>query len=224
MFVLGARSSAGQSRSLLSSWSGVRILPGAPFLKIMEQCKRCARCCLTSPPSLHLEDKSLITSQKIFLESVLTYRRGEIVFDHSLHHYVSLERELIKVRQSQTGCIYLQENKCRIYAFRPLECKSFFCASPDNLLAIKGCNLLSRVDIIEDEELKEIVLAHEKLCSLDRVKKFLQAKSKDELFKLIGLDEEFRLYLQEKRGIYELNFYLGRPLKEIIGEIKPFLT
>jgi len=190
----------------------------------MDQCTRCARCCLTSPPSLHLEDKSLITSSNISLDSFVTYRLGEIVFDHSLYQYVCLEKELIKLRQGKAGCVFLEGNKCRIYEVRPIECRSFFCADPDDLLAIKGRNLLSRTDVIENLELKEVVLAHEKFCSLPKVKELLQANKQEELLKLIGLDEEFRLYLQEKYDLCTLDFYLGRPVKEIIGELKPFLV
>lgn len=193
----------------------------------MNTCKRCSKCCKTSPPTLHSEDKSLVLTKQIPREALLTLRQGEVLFDHHLQKFVTLEREVIKIRYEKQACIFLQKNNCSLYALRPLECRVFFCSNPEPLLNLKNKKLLSRLEIIEPKSaIGQLILEHEEICALSKIKGYLKENNQEKLAKAINFDLTLRNYLQEKLKIKKeiLDFYFGRNLKKIIATIKHLIA
>ncbi|MDK2921418.1 MAG: hypothetical protein PWR24_975 [Desulfonauticus sp.] len=192
----------------------------------MPACKRCAKCCETSPPTLHQEDKELVIQKIIARDKLLTLRQGEVVFEHSSQQYLVLKEELIKIRTENSKCIFLEQNSCSIYQNRPIECKNFFCSQPQNLLNIQYKNLLHRLDIIKRKSaLGEIIQEHENICNLHKLKKYLKEKNIKKVEDALYFDFNIREYLKNKLELKDsiLNFYFGRPLEKVLDLIKPFL-
>ncbi|WP_456324716.1 YkgJ family cysteine cluster protein [Desulfonauticus submarinus] len=185
-------------------------------------CKRCAKCCLTSPPTLHKEDLSLIIEQKILKDKLIVLRKGEIIFDHFKQQYIVLKQELIKIVSTKLGCYFLKNQNCTIYEYRPIECKHFFCQNQQKILEIKNKNLLQRFDIInKNSAIGELISEHEQKCSLQLIKNYLKLKQHAKLEKIIIWDKSLRKSLKETLSVSDnlLNFYFGRPIQKIIENI-----
>ncbi len=195
------------------------------------QCKRCGRCCSLNPPALHKEDLHLITEKIISLSSLITFRRGEVIWDNVKQKFIFLERELIRLKnkRGERSCIFFveQTNSCSIYKYRPMECRKFKCWEPEGLIEYYERDRLERSDIIDSlSAMGKIILDHEKkvpaarLVKLGRLLKtqnspFIQK----ELTPLISYDMTVRSYLRDRTNIgEEMDFLLGRDALQILKQ------
>lgn len=81
------------------------------------ECTGCGRCCTGEPGGIIAlsEDEVAVIAKHKEME-VSTFRRG---FVHKIDHGLSL-------KEKENGdCIFLEENKCSIYAVRPGKCRSY---------------------------------------------------------------------------------------------------
>ncbi|MDQ7032675.1 MAG: YkgJ family cysteine cluster protein [Desulfonauticus sp.] len=193
----------------------------------MNKCNCCGKCCQTSPPTLHLEDKSLILNDIISKNNLITLRKGEVVFDHTASKYVFISQELVKLVTKNNACIFLsKQNKCLIYSNRPIECKYFLCTNQKYILQIKNKHILNRFNLISiNSAIGNIIQEHEQICSIEKIKECIINKKEGKLKEMILFDINLREILKEKLSIPNdrLNFYFGRPVTTIINIIKTFV-
>lgn len=191
-----------------------------------KRCKRCGRCCRTTPPSLLKEDLDLVTSSIDYTE-LYTIREGEIVWDNIEDKIIVSPCELIKIRENPEGeCIfYRHENKsCTIYDRRPIQCKEFFCVSPEDFYKVFERPKLNRADLFKELNIFRLIEEHERRCNysvVDNIIRTIETNGKSavkELIKLLQYDYEIRRLSKEKLGIDEgyLDLIFGRALSHTI--------
>ncbi len=193
----------------------------------IKECKRCGTCCKKGPPTLHIQDIPYIKTGKISFTNLITLRIGEFVYENVCNKIISLDRELVKLKtkQNSTECIFLKENRCSIYEFRPIECRKLKCWDIDEFTNFYTRDRITRFSLIpENSAMGEIIKEHERKTD---VKNFMELLSrfkitkdryiKNKLEEIISYDITIRDYIQEKTGARdELAFLFGRPLKELL--------
>jgi len=139
---------------------------------------------------------------------------------------------MIKIRGESTSswqCLFYAEDKkaCKIYKTRPLECRKLKCWDPTEIKKLFLKKLLSRSDLIPKKNpIWQIINGYEKTFSIKRILETAQAaksnivEAKKELEHLKEADQQFRNKVSKAFGlpISELNFYLGRPVADIISQ------
>jgi Fe-S-cluster containining protein len=199
-------------------------------------CRRCGTCCRKGGPALHLEDRPLIENGVIPSHRLYTIRPGELARDNTASGYLQpVTADIIKIKAAQDPtsgrwtCSYYDRkgSGCRIYAHRPLECKTLQCWDPSALLAIYNRNRLTRKDLLGNVAgLWELIETHQHLCSLEKLhtltliiaKKGADAAENIQINRIISYDRHLRTAVCSKSGIdYNmLEFLFGRPLTEIM--------
>lgn len=195
--------------------------------KSAESCRRCGTCCKKGGPTFHLEDKALIESGAIPLSALFTLRKGELVRDQIRGVVLPLKQEIIKLKGKGDRwtcfCFDEHENRCRIYADRPLECRLLQCWDSTGIERVYEKNRLTRRDLLgEIEGLWELVADHEKRCAYKRLAELIEAENSTdkhglrEVVEMVGYDAELRTLLAERSlaGPEVLPFLLGRPMLE----------
>jgi Fe-S-cluster containining protein len=183
-------------------------------------------------PALHLVDKKLLEQKIIERESLITVRHGEPVFSLEANKPEIAGNEIVKLKGKNTEwtCIFYgqETSSCSIYLHRPLECILLKCWDTAELEAIAGKKLLSRFDIIsQNEPVMKYIEKHERECSLEILSKIdiISQKSinKNTLAKLTGLvNKDIAIRLE---ALNHLNFtldlelfYFGRPVFKILSQ------
>lgn len=194
-------------------------------------CDRCGDCCMQGGPAIHTQDAGLLEEQKLRLEDLVTVRKGEPAFQPMAQTPEPVENEFLKL-QGRTGswnCKYYDElmARCSIYSYRPVACRVLECSAPEALLTITGKNLLTRYDLIdEDDPIIPYLREHDAACPCpdlgaiaDRLKKEEEVESLlAELQELIDRDLAYRNGVSRKFNLSvdrEL-FYFGRPLFQLL--------
>lgn len=200
-------------------------------LNNMEQteCKRCGLCCQKGGPALHGRDLALVRSGRLPKASLITIRRGELAHNPRSGTIEPLPAELVKIRGrgQEWECCYYQPtgHGCAIYRDRPLACGVLKCWQPREILALVGQDLLSRLDILNDEDpLRPLVLEHERLCpcpDLAAVEKELAVRTAGVLPALetaVRIDLAFRerVITEFKLQLSAELFLFGRPLFQLL--------
>lgn len=191
-----------------------------------KKCKRCGRCCRTTPPSLLKEDMELVKSSIDYSE-LYTIREGEIVWDNIEDKIIVSPYELIKIRENAEGeCIFYshQDKSCTIYEIRPVQCKEFFCMTPDDFYRVFEKPKLNRTDLFKNSNIFRLIEEHERKCNYLVVDSIIRSIEIDgeiavkELIKLLQYDHEIRRLSQEKLGIQGeyLDLIFGRALSNTI--------
>ena len=129
---------------------------------LQTMCKQCGICCTKGGPAFHGTDLSLLLEQKIPLHDLITLRAGEFAWDPVTESVQAIKHEIIKIRGrgSKWTCCYFNasNNACSIYQKRPIACKTLQCWNPSKSLALAGKDLLSRVQVLQNEPaLQELV-------------------------------------------------------------------
>lgn len=195
------------------------------------ECEKCGTCCERGGPALHIEDRDLLHSGKISLADLVTIREGEMVVQLDSGKPEVSEVELVKFqgRDGKWSCRFLDPGvrTCTIYEHRPLSCRLMKCWAPDEVLAIAGKKLLSRIDLIgKDNPLLPLIRLHDQQCGLpDMIETTVQlGKEEERAATLAGLKamverdlllrtiaiEQFQLSVAEEL------FYFGRPLFQLL--------
>jgi Fe-S-cluster containining protein len=184
-----------------------------------------------SSPTLQVEDVPLIVDGVIERRSLYTIRAGELVYDNIHNELKVADREIIKLREMEEGggCIYYHEGEraCRIYDYRPIQCRALVCWNENEFMAAYGRPKSVRRDIIQDTILLALIGEHDKRCSyrlLEDCVKQIEPEGEraiERILEIMKFDYHFRPFVSEKVGIDlgEMDFFFGRPL---IHTIKMF--
>jgi len=190
-------------------------------------CRRCGTCCRKGGPALHADDLPLLRDGLLPRARLVTLRKGEPAFDNVAGRVVTLGREMVKIRDLDSGaCPFLDDDAvCRIHDERPLECRLLFCEAPEALEAAYAVNRLTRRDCVNPSgALFELIRVHETRCpagqavALARSAAAGEAVAAASLADLVRFDAVYRELLVERAGIdpLELPFLLGRPLPDVL--------
>lgn len=193
------------------------------------ECKRCGICCQKGGPALHVPDLALVRGGQLPWGDLITIRRGELAHNPLSDEIEPVLQEIVKIRgtgREWCCCYYDPASKgCSIYGKRPMACGVLKCWQPEETLALVGRDLLSRLDILEeDDPLRSFVLEHERLCpcpDMGEVRnKLTDQAGRDlrSLEKLVNTDLAFR-----NRVVQEFNldlaqetFLFGRPIFQLL--------
>jgi Fe-S-cluster containining protein len=150
----------------------------------LSECKRCGTCCIKGGPSLHFEDKDLLTNGSIKHEHLVTIRKGEMAHIPLCEEPAPLTQELIKIggKGKDWECTFFDrdQNLCTIYEHRPLECRLLECWNTSALEDVVGQDTLTRADIIDpDNPIGDFIRFHELKCPVpapDRIRLALSSE------------------------------------------------
>jgi Fe-S-cluster containining protein len=188
-------------------------------------CQKCGKCCQKNSPALHEQDLPLIANGHIARNQLITYRKGELVYDNVAGLLIKLNQEIIKLAMNNNCIFYLPDTrKCSIYNYRPLECRTQLCSDPVPFKKMYQMNRLTRKDIISDDSpLLELIEYHEKNCSLNDLPQSsndLTATQQENLKNMIQFEYHFRYTLFQQTGMQQsdMNFLLGRPVEKLLKQ------
>jgi len=188
-------------------------------------CSRCGTCCEKNSPALHQHDLSLITDGHIAKNQLITYRKGEWIYDNVADTLIKLDQEIIKPVMKNTCIFYLPEKQsCKIYKNRPIECQIQLCSDPEPLKNVYQKKRLTRTDILSaDSPLLELIEYHESNCSLKDIpqsSKNITKGLKDQWQQMIQFEYHFRYTLFQQTGMQQadMTFLLGRPIELLLRQ------
>lgn len=201
-------------------------------------CLKCGTCCRRNSPVLHRKDLPLIQSGILSRKDLILLRRGEPALDNIRNRPVLLDRELFKLRGSPPSswtCVFLDQTTslCTIHENRPLQCRLLKCWDPEAITREYARDTLSRKDILAGgSAMEEIISLHEHKCSVEKLSLLIQAQdeysdqdTQDRIHGMIRMDIRIRENFQELAEVDDssLEFYFGRPLKDILHSLLEFL-
>lgn len=193
------------------------------------ECKRCGACCQNGGPALHSQDLALVRGGQLPWADLITIRRGELAHNPLTDRIEPTPDELVKIRgsgQDWCCCYYDPARKgCSIYGNRPVACGALKCWQPEETLALVGQDLLSRLDILgEDDPFQALVLEYERVCpcpDMGEVENIL-ADQAGSIFRAleiqVNIDLAFRNRVVEEFNLSLANelFLFGRPLFQLL--------
>ncbi len=192
-------------------------------------CDRCGSCCKQGGPALHTQDKHLLDNGFLQREQLITIRQGELAFQPFSHTPEPVNNEFLKLAGSKgSWCCQFYDNDaaaCTLYGNRPVACGLFDCTAPEALLAITGKHLLSRHDIIaQDDPMRPLVTEHEQRCPCPDLVNLSQKiannrnTTRTTLGNLVSVDLNLRARATRSHGlsVEQEMFYFGRPLFQLL--------
>ncbi len=201
----------------------------------LNACQRCGTCCEKGGPALHQGDLDLL--EHIPMRDVVCLRRGEMAFDPRSDSVQPLPAELLKIGGKAMGweCVYFQPQTkaCSIYAYRPLECRSLFCADTAKVLQAMATPSLTRTDVVpKNSGLWACIEEHDQNFSVDQAMGLYKTDNgRDgglcfELDDLIRRETHFRkaLAARVQADDRDLWAYLGRPLWLVLLPMNPLFS
>ncbi len=200
--------------------------PGAQRQSRLNACIRCGTCCTKGGPTFHRIDKQLIDKGVIHSKYLYTLRRGELAFDNVKGCLAPVESDIIKIKGKNNSwtCVFFDENEnsCRIYQDRPMECRTLKCWDTRELEAMYAEKRLTRKELISDiAGLWELIHDHDARCDYEKISRLAQTlnsgenkQARGELIEIIQFDREIRKLVVSKGGLDAemLDFLFGRPL------------
>jgi Fe-S-cluster containining protein len=192
------------------------------------ECRQCGTCCLKGGPALHVEDLESIRNGKLPVNRLITIRKGELAHDPLVGRVQAVAYELVKI--CGTGrdwrCFYYAAVKgCTIYTSRPSACRVLKCWDSDEILALIGKDILTRLDILEvGDPLRLLVEEHERRCpcpDMELIRDSLLGGSLndlDGLQRLVDTDLGFRgqVVKDHNLSLAEELFCFGRPIFQLL--------
>lgn len=193
-------------------------------------CSRCGTCCRKGGPALHREDRHLVEQGLIHTRHLYTIRRGEWVHDPITGALVQAAGDIIKIRggSGTWACRFLDDGSrgCRIYADRPLECRTLTCWNTAGIERVYAIDRLTRKDLISGiAGLWELVIEHQERCDVERLRKLRMpadgppaVRRARELAEIIRYDTELRNLVVSRAGLEAgmTDFVFGRPLQQVL--------
>jgi Fe-S-cluster containining protein len=199
----------------------------------MTECIRCGTCCKKGGPVLHREDMDILRYHHAEYAHLMTIRKGELTHNPVSNRLEYVCQEMVKVagKGDTWSCYFYREedNSCRIYDHRFLECRLLKCWQIDEIMSIIGQHTICRSDIINhDDPVLDIIAKHEKECSLQELQPLIDeisfgkgtAEARKKLSGLVQQDMAIRSYAFSDLGLrreYEL-FIFGRSLTNILKD------
>jgi Fe-S-cluster containining protein len=204
-----------------------------PITTESHACNRCGTCCRKGGPALHQEDRRLVEDGHIHTRQLVTLRAGETTRDPIEGRLVTLAGEVIKIKgRGGTWCCRFfapQRQACRIYAFRPLECRLLTCWDTQAIESGYTRDRLTRRDLLSGiRGLWELVEAHEQRCGYERIQRLCAGRegcsasgARRALEELIAYDAELRRLVVARGGLEHgmTDFLFGRPLRKTLPNL-----
>jgi Fe-S-cluster containining protein len=198
--------------------------------KRVSECRRCGTCCRKGGPSFHHADKTLIEKGVIHSKYLYTIRKGELAYDNVRQCLEPVNSDVIKLKGKGNSwtCILFdeQQNACKIYENRPIECRALKCWDTKAIEDLYAQKRLVRGDLIADiEGLWGLVKDHQARCNYETIQKLVDAIKSDrgggarrKLAEIIRFDIEMRKLVVSRGGldVEMLDFLFGRPLKQTL--------
>ena len=195
--------------------------------KIINACQCCGTCCTKGGPALHREDRSLVADGVILLKNLFTIRRGELAYDNIQRQLIHTTDEIIKLkgRNGSWACRLLdrQNNTCRIYSQRPVECRLLKCWDSGDIETMYATERLVRKDLVGNVAgLWDLIADHEERCSYLKLAEWVKQmqverdrQSAARIVEAINYDIQIRKLLAEQQNLDPelLDFLFGRPLE-----------
>lgn len=189
------------------------------------ECIRCGTCCQKGGPSFHLEDKALVEKGVILAKHLYTIRKGELSYDNIQRHLIPATTDIIKIKGQKDSwtcfCFNIEKNQCRIYDYRPLECRALKCWDTREIEKIYAANRLTRQDLLSGiEGLWDLVKEHQTRCSYEKLKRLIddldgteRNKALQEIQGTMAYDSEIRKLAVQKGNLDPeiTDFLFGRP-------------
>jgi len=189
-------------------------------------CRRCGTCCKKGGPAFHRRDRVFIDSGKIQLKHLFTIRQGEPVRDNVRGGLLPAATDIIKIKARPGGrtCAFYDEAAaaCRVYTYRPAECRVLNCRDTRDIEAIYEKERLTRRDLLEGvSALWELVDDHQRQCAYEELLPLAGALRREKsesdeeaLLYRVRYDLHLRDVVTRKGGIDPdmLDFLFGRPL------------
>ncbi len=198
-------------------------------MSIQNECKRCGTCCENGGPALHSQDLPLIEKGFLSFDNLITIRKGELVDDPVTKSIEPAKTEFLKIRgtKGSWACVFYdkKQNGCTIYSQRPSACGVLKCWDTKDILELAGKNLLSRLDIVkENNPLRQRLIEHETLFPLPDLKaisRTISRSSKKTIKRLERMCNKDIAHRVESVDLFELSvvlelFYFGRPIFEML--------
>ena len=197
-----------------------------------KECKRCGVCCENGGPALHGKDLPLIEKGLLTFDNLITIRKGELAHDPVSNSIEAVKAEFIKITGSKGSwaCTFYdaEQKGCSIYGHRPIACGILKCWDTKEILALAGTDLLSRLDILKDDNpLKKRLIEHETLFPLSNLRLISQTisrSSKTTIKKLERICNKDIAHRIQSVDVFHLSiaqelFYFGRPIFELLHPI-----
>ena len=198
--------------------------------KRVSECRRCGTCCRKGGPSFHHADKTLIEKGVIHSKYLYTIRKGELAYDNVRQCLEPVRSDVIKLKGKGNSwtCILFdeQQNACKIYENRPIECRALKCWDTKAIEDLYAQKRLVRGDLIADiEGLWGLVKDHQARCNYETIQKLVDAIKSDrgggarrKLAEIIQFDIEMRKLVVSRGGldVEMLDFLFVRPLKQTL--------
>jgi Fe-S-cluster containining protein len=198
--------------------------------KRVSECRRCGTCCRKGGPSFHHADKTLIEKGVIHSKYLYTIRKGELAYDNVRQCLEPVNSDVIKLKGKGNSwtCILFdeQQNACKIYENRPIECRALKCWDTKAIEDLYAQKRLVRGDLIADiEGLWGLVKDHQARCNYETIQKLVDAinserggEARQKLSEIIKFDIEIRKLVVSRGGLDAeiLDFLFGRPLKQTL--------
>jgi Fe-S-cluster containining protein len=196
----------------------------------LPSCSRCGTCCRKGGPALHREDRHLVEQGLIRTRDLYTIRRGEWVHDPITEALAQAAGDIIKIKggSGTWACRFLDDGShaCRIYADRPLECRTLTCWNTAAIERVYAIGRLTREDLISGiAGLWELIDEHQKRCDVERVHRLRlpadgpgAGRLAREVAEIIRYDTELRNLVVSRAGIEAgmTDFLFGRPLRQVL--------
>ncbi|MCG8473646.1 MAG: YkgJ family cysteine cluster protein [Desulfobacterales bacterium] len=198
--------------------------------EMQSSCNFCGACCTGGGPVLRTQDERLIKMGKIQISDLYTMRKGERVFNKETLAMESIPSDQIKIKvQEETiRCTFLNEaNRCRIYANRPFECRSYKCWDTKEIEEVYASDdPLTREDIVGGiEGLWDLVKDHQGRCDYETLSGLMERVEADQdkeamasVCEMIAYDRSLRETLVASGRVKPeiLDFLFGRALSTTI--------
>lgn len=179
-----------------------------------------------------MQDRSLLMSGKIPVKRLFTIRQGEPAYDNVRGVIIPAQTDILKIKgiAGDTGmCRFFDPVRCacRIYAFRPAQCRVLTCW---NTAAIRGMydrDRLTRGHLLDRPAgLRDLVDEHQAKCDYRQVAYLAQRIRKgpdrlaavDSLMAVIRYDHSLRQVTVERTRLDAelLDFLFGRPISTMM--------
>jgi len=183
---------------------------------------------------LHREDRHLVEQGLIHTRHLYTIRRGEWVHDPITGALVQAAGDIIKIKGGSGiwACRFLDDGSqgCRIYADRPLECRTLTCWNTAGIERVYAIDRLTRKDLISGiAGLWELVIEHQERCDVERLRRLRMpadgpgaVRRARELAEIIRYDTELRNLVVSRAGLEAgmTDFLFGRPLQQVLRALE----
>lgn len=199
-----------------------------------QTCQQCGTCCRKGGPALHKIDRNLVLEGFIPLKYLFTIRPGEIVSNQIKKIDEPAPEDIVKIKGSSNNswsCSYfsISENKCRIYANRPLECRILECWNTQAIESAYHKDRLNRKDLLNSVAgLVELIDFHQAHCdhlrlndwipNLTHIDEKIRQEAQKGILESLHWDLRIRELALQKTNVdpLQLDFLFGRPLHFIL--------